>query len=636
MDRPTAPASAGAVCLDSLGADASVSKDWLRVPSTVSHSPGAVFEDVDRPLSRSGAGSATARTAPSRRGWLKALGVLGLALPVAGYFWFIHRYAVNMIWNDQWKDIALIQQAHDGTLNLGTLWAQHTANRILFPNLIVLAIAYTTHFNVVIEEYVSAVMLVTATGLVIAAHRRRSPSTLLIAYCPVALLMFTFAGGSTFYDGGNTLWGFQMAWYLVLVALALTLFLLDRHMLGQFALAGAVAAAIVGSFSSIQGLLIWPVGAILLVLRHRSRVQLTVWIASAIATTALFFYHYTSGPGASQPGYLTSEPVTSVKYFLFSIGDNIFGQQLLHAPSREADGALIVGVGVLAVTLWLIATTGFRRDKESAAPLGVALIWFGLLFAVMITASRAWQGFWQTHRYTMFDLLVWVGCYLTLLGQPKRFSSPERGDRSFSTVWRQRERNTGVLLLLFVALVAAQTLFATASGITDAASWSGRQVADADVTANISIVTDALLQKEVGDYPASFIRQMAAYAKAQRLSLFDTPLAAADARSGLSPALQSNIVLPVDGARVTGQQLLVAGVNDTTIDTGLRFEIERADLHEGLMLTAARSRYGWIARWDTTAMPNGWYKIRSIIERSGGRSAAGGYSYALVKNPRGP
>jgi hypothetical protein len=129
---------------------------------------------------------------------------------------------------------------------------------------------------------------------------------------------------------------------------------------------------------------------------------------------------------------------------------------------------------------------------------------------------------------------------------------------------------------------------------------------------------------------------MAAYAKAQRLSLFDTPLAAADARSGLSPALQSNIVLPVDGARVTGQQLLVAGVNDTTIDTGLRFEIERADLHEGLMLTAARSRYGWIARWDTTAMPNGWYKIRSIIERSGGRSAAGGYSYALVKNPRGP
>ena len=106
---------------------------------------------------------------------VEILGVVALAIPVAAHFWFIHRYGVNMIWNDAWTDINVIEQAHKGNLSLAVLWQQHTENRILFPNLIVVALAYTTHYNVIVEEYLSGVMLVATTALLIMAHRRRAP-----------------------------------------------------------------------------------------------------------------------------------------------------------------------------------------------------------------------------------------------------------------------------------------------------------------------------------------------------------------------------------------------------------------------------------------------------------------------------
>src|ERR1019366_8903735 len=106
------------------------------------------------------------------------------------------------------------------------------------------------------------------------------------------ILMFSLVGGHPGFGGGNTLWGFQMAWYLVLLGLAVALFLLDRPSLTWLVLAAAMAAAVVGSFSSLQGLLIWPTGLVLLYLRRRPWRMIVVWIISAVATGAIYFYNY--------------------------------------------------------------------------------------------------------------------------------------------------------------------------------------------------------------------------------------------------------------------------------------------------------------------------------------------------------
>ncbi len=201
------------------------------------------------------------------------MGVLGPLLPIGAYFWLIHQYSVNVVFADQWADVELLNHWYTGTLTFSNLWASHGDHRILFPNLIVIALAQFTHFNVVFEEYLSGAMLVTATGLFILIHRRRAPSTPFIYYTPLTLLLFSFVQ----YE--NTLWGFQTAWYLVTLALALALFLLDRPALTGWVFAGAIAATVVGSFSSLQGLLIWPVGLLVLYVHRRSRRSLLIWIA---------------------------------------------------------------------------------------------------------------------------------------------------------------------------------------------------------------------------------------------------------------------------------------------------------------------------------------------------------------------
>ena len=117
-----------------------------------------------------------------------------------------------------------------------------------------------------------------------------------------------------------------MAWYLVLLGLAVTLFLLDRPSLTWLVLAGAMAAAVVGSFSSLQGLLIWPMGLVLLYLRRRPWRMIVVWIISAIVTGAIYFYNYNFA-SVSGPSYWLTHPFGATSIFLFSVGNNIVGQK---------------------------------------------------------------------------------------------------------------------------------------------------------------------------------------------------------------------------------------------------------------------------------------------------------------------
>ena len=119
--------------------------------------------------------------------------VLGFALPALAYCLFIQRYSVNVVLADQWDNVSLAAKAFSGHLSVGDLWAQHNENRMFFPNLAVLALAYSTHLDVRFETFVDAILLFGAVALIIWTHKRRSPATPLLWYCPVAILMVTWA-----------------------------------------------------------------------------------------------------------------------------------------------------------------------------------------------------------------------------------------------------------------------------------------------------------------------------------------------------------------------------------------------------------------------------------------------------------
>ena len=115
------------------------------------------------------------RTRPSSR-LLDRLAILGFAIPAAAYLWesSLVSYGVNVIWRDQWSDVKVIRHWHAGTLTLSTLWVPHNQNRLLFPNLLVVLLAQTTHFNLLVEMYIGALILFASIALIIWTHKRRS------------------------------------------------------------------------------------------------------------------------------------------------------------------------------------------------------------------------------------------------------------------------------------------------------------------------------------------------------------------------------------------------------------------------------------------------------------------------------
>ena len=274
----------------------------------------------------------------------------------------------------------MIAHSYGHLFDWSSLWAQHNENRIFFPNLIVLVLARVTLFNIQIEEYLSAVMLVMATALLIWAHRRRAPATPWLYYCPVVLLAFSIVQ----YE--NTLEGFQMAWCLVMLSLATAVVLIDRITLTWLTLVAAIAAAAVGSFSSLQGLLVWPAGLVLLYHRRRSKPFVAIWIASAAASVVIYFYNFNTNEGSPNHGYALQHPLDAIKFYVFAVGDVVGYPQQYARPGNI--GVLLLGVVILVLAGLTVALYGIRRDECGAAPVGVALISVGLLFDAMITEGR--------------------------------------------------------------------------------------------------------------------------------------------------------------------------------------------------------------------------------------------------------
>ena len=343
---------------------------------------------------------------------VRVLTVLGFGLPLAGYLWLLARYSVNTMYADQWSDVTVIKQSYAHFFDWGPLWLQHFENRVFFPNIVVVLLAHTVHFNVQVEEYLGAVMLVASTLALMWTHKRRSPSVPWLYYCPVAFLSFSVV------QYQNTLWGFQLAWFMVLLALAATLLLLDRVRLSWLVLVGAIVAAVIGSFSSLQGLLIWPTGLVLLYYRRRSLAHVGVWIAAAVASTVLYFHNYNFSV-SPQSDFARHHPLATIKFFLFAVGDVVGKPVSLGSTDSANVYVMLFGLLIVVLAVGTVVICGLRRDVRGSSPVGIALICTGLLFAALITQGRSFLGFGGASfsRYTSFDLLILVGIYLALLGR---------------------------------------------------------------------------------------------------------------------------------------------------------------------------------------------------------------------------
>jgi hypothetical protein len=568
------------------------------------------------------------RASVATRPWARTLEVVALAVPVVAYFWFIGTYAVNVIYYDSWSDIFLIA-------NESSLWAQHNENRLLFPNILVLLQSDTTHFNIVFEEFLSGAMLVAATGLFIGAHKRRSPSTPWLYYFPVLLVMLSFV------QAGNTLWGFQLAWYLVMLALAATIFIIDRPTLTRMELLAAIVVAVVGSLSSLQGLLIWPVGLVLLWHRRRTRGFLYAWSASAVITGALYFSGFDFAASHSNTSYLLSNPIAGLRTFFFVIGD-VFGGKIAdnngdfipNAPQASIGLVIALGIVLFAIALWVMVVYGLRRDDVSGRPVGAAMVIFGILYVLTIVVGRASPSSTSggASRYTTFTLLIIAGCYLSLLSRPRARTTPsERGQPDLTT-------KSTYLIVRWTLLAAVCLLVVLGSlvGIDFGRYWHQREEVMADVTVNLDKVSNHTLDTYVFPGGAQYVRSGAQIAAKRHLSLFATGAVSHYSKEGLFKeltAVQVRVVKPSANATLSGTQDFYAAASSPIGLTKVQFRLTGGALHGVTIATGGPLFYGWVARWNSKSVANGRYSLQCVAYAYNGKVTDSPGVVVTVKNP---
>ena len=455
-------------------------------------------------------------------------------MPAFTYLWLFSRYSVNVPVGDQWDDVNVIRASYQQWIPWRALWAQHNENRMFFPNLLVIAQSRVTHFNIQIEELMGVLMLFVAVALLIVTHRRRSPSTPWLYYVPVAFLALTL----TQYE--NTLWGFQIAWFMIMLALAVALYLVDRPSLTIAAFIGATAAAFVGSLSSSQGLLIWAAGFVLLYHRRRSWKFLLAWVVAAGLTGALYFHNLNRAAGDPYPGYAHSHPVQALKFYLFAIGDIVGVNVGYGAPGNNA--VLAFGALLTAVGVGLLVIYGFRRDVDSASPIGLALIVVGLLFAFIVMEGRIVFGYWaaSASRYTTFDILVPIGIYLTVLPRVRvstRIDAQLEHPPEAQGAWRRivewvqlipawADRSILVAVKAFIAVaIVIQVVVSVPHGIERASKNEVYQQQAVPVVKHISKYSDGLVTYHLYIFSnAAYLRRQVATLKEHHLSVFATSI----------------------------------------------------------------------------------------------------------------
>jgi len=536
------------------------------------------------------------------------------ALVVVATFALIHAYALNVTYSDQWADVDLIRRAHAGTLTFGDLWAQHNENRILFPNVVVLLLSYTTRYNVVVEDYLSGIALCGSAALVVLTHRRRSPGMPWIAYVPAALVLLSAAVTT------DALYGFNFSWCLALFAFGGSLYASDRPDLTWPVLGVAATLAVVGSFSTLQGMLIWPSVLVLLWLRRRSRAVIVAWLASMLATTAVYFFHFgfaAAGVGTTAPSSVSAKTTFAIE----EIGNVIGSQQTAQADFFIGACALVVVVVALVV--------GARRDSVGGAPVGMALLAFGLLFVMVAAEGRTFLGLHAALRYAPFVLDIWVGAYLVLLSSltvPARTGVPTaavEGDPAdgvpIAGVHLRGRLRQGATVA-FVGLTAAlllQAWSAGSQGILDARGWNGLERNVANVEANIGSASDLLVADRLGPYRASWMRSLTGFERARRLNLFGTGLAASEVRRGLDPTLVAAVVLPHRGSTVSGTVVL-----DATAYADAPVHVEFLVSARGTPLRAVSGAvptvYGYLGSWNTRKFLDGVYRVYGSVRAGSG------------------
>jgi hypothetical protein len=427
------------------------------------------------------------------------LAVIVVALPIILYIWYVAQYGENVPRWDDWEIVPIASASINGELTSSMLWAQHNENRMLVPYVIDLAFTRATNLDFHVMMFFSALLEILSYALLAWTYFRGRRFTIW-ALVPVAYIGLSLA------QHESTLWGFQVAWYLVSFCLASTLYCLitieENKRLKKFC---AVGAAVVGSFCSFQGLLIWPAGLLVILFQGNGRRWAVQWVVAALATLAVYFMGFNFAQTGGAPITDALERPDLLAFFLVLIGSVSVGG----APSASWAYACfaVTGLLLLAISIFVLGR-GLRGRPDPQLALASALIVFTLLFDASVCLGRGSSGLVAAtaSRYTTYNLLLLLGNYFGLL-------------TLFRLSSRARVQGLKVIARLFAVLILIQVVLSDGFGLPAGEISRGSALQAAEATIHFTDASPNLVLTYV--YPDTRIfRAYAALARRDKLSTF--------------------------------------------------------------------------------------------------------------------
>lgn len=312
-------------------------------------------------------------------------------------------FSVDYPYYDQWDFVPFLEKAHTGQLTWGDFWAQHNEHRLVFPRLVLLALALWSRWDIHWEMGASLFFAV-LTWAVICAQAKSGGRRVHEGPNTAVLLMFTLLVFSMS-QWQNWFLGWQVQEFMNVLAAVLTFVALSWGGLGGLVLAGV--CAVVASFSFANGVLAWPVGLVMLLLQYRergrwARFELIGWIVAGVVVTGAYLRGYETP--AYHPGLSSAlgQPLECVLYVLAYLGQPVW--------NFDPFISLLLGGG--GVLLWLTSTT---QLLACGVPRRHLLPWFGMALYAVATAAmtalgRVDSGLDQamSSRYVTMANLLWV------------------------------------------------------------------------------------------------------------------------------------------------------------------------------------------------------------------------------------
>jgi hypothetical protein len=455
--------------------------------------------------------------APPRRLHVLLLVLLPAALQAA----IVAAFGSRMFLWDEFHYVRIFREIGEGRPWLPLIWQQHNEHRIVWTKLLFFANAGFLGWNPIVEMYVSAVLTALIAWGVWRLYRAAGPGHPAY-FVPVALLLCSLA------QYMNILYGLMTCHYFTIAGMVWAIVFLLRRTWG--ALAAAMACAAAALVSTLNAIVIGPIGLLVLVMTRQKPARWIAWSAAMLGCAFVYFRHY------QQPGQhaaferSAAAVVRAADTFLVNLGSPLSAGDIVWSRALG-----VVSVGAL-VLLW-IAVWVFDRRESHAGLVALSLVGVGSAAAVALGRSTAGAATALESKYVAYSTLALVSSYLGLVCLP-------------------RLRARDAILAGLTGVMGVGLMAANIAGFESARTWQRARERAAYLLQTSEMQSDDTL---ASIYSAAFVPQVRAgaeYLRATRLGPFRETVDALMAprwREGLptgaitigSP-LRAHVVCPVD------------------------------------------------------------------------------------------